>query len=77
MSKPKNREPRTVVETRAAAAARDEQAWLLPLKIGTAWWNMMIDLSFGPATVHHRYPDRDRSLVPDRLKIDKDHGLFA
>jgi len=67
----------TIPEDHEPSETCGEQPWLLPLEIGTAWWNMMVDLSFGPAAAHRRHANPDRSPVFDPPEGDRDHALFA
>ncbi|MBY8826549.1 hypothetical protein [Hephaestia mangrovi] len=58
-------------------AAKAEEAWLLPLTAGTAWWNAGIDLWFGGLAYRPEHGDHDQLAVPELLETDGEYALFA
>lgn len=54
--------------------------WHMPIIVGTAWWNAMVDLCWPrPPAGHHEtcHEAHDQFVVPDPIEAEGEHALFA
>ncbi|MGN6375181.1 MAG: hypothetical protein ACTHMG_06465 [Sphingomonas sp.] len=70
--------PKTAVDRNwPQILARAEEAWLMPLAVGAAWWNAAVSFWFGAAEWRRTRHFADQLPVPDLLERHGEHALFA